>query len=101
MTYFQWRVRNTDALNQKKQQQLHNYSKDNLFIHDNIWTGYGLLRGGGITSIIGNYTEAADLIKQYYNSGLDILLIAGTPEIYYAKKFIDGVMPILKQYEMI
>lgn len=90
-----------ESQNQKRQQNLHNYSKDNLFICSNIWLGYGLLRGGGITSMIGSYKEVADLIKEYYDIGLDILLIGGTPEIYYANNFINGVMPILKQYEII
>lgn len=90
-----------ESQNQKNQESLHNYSKDNLFIHKNIWVGHGLLRGGGITSIIGDYEESAELIKQYYDNGLDILLIGGTPEIYYAKKFIEGVIPVLKRYEVL
>lgn len=90
-----------ESQNQKRQQDLHNYSKDNLFIHPNIWTGHGLLRGGGITSMIGDYKEVADLIKEYYDIGLDILLIGGTPEIYYANNFINGVIPILKKYQII
>lgn len=90
-----------ESQNQKRQESLHNYSKNNLEIYPNIWTGYGLLRGGGITAMVGNYEEVANLIKQFYDNGLDKLLIAATPEIYFLNHFIEGVIPILKRYEMI
>lgn len=90
-----------ESQNQKRQEALHNYSKTNLEVYPNIWTGYGLLRGGGITAMVGNYEEIANLIKQFYDNGLDKLLIAATPEMYFLNHFIEGVIPILKRYEMI
>lgn len=90
-----------ESQNQKKQSLLHNYSKTNLFIHENIWAGYGLLRGGGITCMLGDYDQVSTLIKDYYDCGLDILLIAGTPEIYYANNFIKGVIPKLKEMDIV
>jgi alkanesulfonate monooxygenase SsuD/methylene tetrahydromethanopterin reductase-like flavin-dependent oxidoreductase (luciferase family) len=47
--------------------------------------------------MVGNYQEVADLIEKFYNSGLDRILIGGTPELHYAKNFINGVIPILKE----
>jgi alkanesulfonate monooxygenase len=88
---------NHQSENQKRQEALHNFSKENLKVEDNIWAGMGLLRGGGITAMVGNYQEVADLIEKFYNSGLDRILIAGTPELHYAKNFINGVVPILKE----
>lgn len=90
-----------ESQNQKRQQSLHNYLKDDLEIYPNIWAGYGLLRGGGITAMVGNYQEVADLIKEFYDNGLDKLLIAATPEIYYLNNFINGVIPILKSYNIV
>lgn len=90
-----------ESENQKRQQALHNFSKDNLLIEKNIWSGLGLLRGGGITSMVGDYQEVAELIEKFYNAGLNRLLLGGTPEFYYANNFINGVIPILKQKEII
>lgn len=86
-----------ESVNQKHQQALHNFSKDNLVIEKNIWSGFGLLRAGGITAMVGSYQEVADLITEFYNAGLNRLLLGGTPELYYAKNFINGVMPILRE----
>jgi alkanesulfonate monooxygenase len=86
-----------ESQNQKKQQALHNFSKENLKVEENIWAGLGLLRGGGISAMVGNYQEVADLIEKFYNSGLNRILIGSTPEIYYVKRLIYGVMPILKK----
>ena len=80
---------------------MHNFSKENLKVEDNIWAGMGLLRGGGVTAIVGNYQEVANLIEKFYNSGLDRILIGGTPELYYANNFINGVIPILKDKKII
>ncbi|MEY4331317.1 MAG: hypothetical protein RLZZ196_55 [Bacteroidota bacterium] len=85
-----------ESQNVVHQQKLHNYSKENLTIEKNIWAGFGLLRHGGITAMVGSYVEVADLIENFYNAGLNRLLLGGTPEIYYANNFINGVMPILK-----
>jgi alkanesulfonate monooxygenase len=84
-----------ESENQKHQQALHNFSKDNLNVEESIWSGLGLLRGGGITAMVGDYEAVADLIHKFYLNGLNRLLIAGTPELYYAQNFIHGVMPIL------
>jgi alkanesulfonate monooxygenase len=86
-----------ESENQKRQQALHNFSKENLIVEDNIWAGMGLLRGGGIAAMVGNYEEVANLIEKFYNYGLDRILIAGTPELHYANNFINGVVPILKE----
>lgn len=85
-----------ESENQKKQQALHNFSKDNLLVEPNIWSGLGLMRGGGITAMVGDYKEVAELIEKFYNAGLNRLLLGGTPEFYYANNFINGVVPILK-----
>jgi len=85
-----------ESANQKHQQSLHNFSKTNLVIENNIWSGLGLVRGGGITSIVGGYEEVADIITKFYQNGLNRILIANTPELKYANNFVNGVMPILK-----
>lgn len=86
-----------ESQNQKRQQALHNFSKDNLIIEPNIWSGLGLVRTGGITAMVGDYNEIAELITNFYYAGLNRILLGGTPELHYATNFINGVMPILKQ----
>jgi alkanesulfonate monooxygenase len=90
-----------ESENQKRQEALHNFSKENLIVEDNIWAGMGLLHGGGITAMVGDYHEVANLIEKFYTYGLDRILIAGTPEIYYANNFINNVVPILKEKNII
>lgn len=90
-----------ESENQKRQEKLHNFSKENLIIEPNIWSGLGLLRGGGITAMVGNFKEIADLIEKFYNAGLNRILIGGTPEEKYINNFINGVIPILKRKEIL
>lgn len=86
-----------ESENQKRQGKLHNFSKENLIIENNIWSGLGLLRGGGITAMVGSFNEVANLIEKFYNAGLNRILIGGTPEYIYINNFINGVIPILKE----
>jgi alkanesulfonate monooxygenase len=90
-----------ESQNQKHQQALHNFSKDNLVIEPNIWSGFGLVRAGGITAMVGDYQEVANLIKKFHDAGLNRLLLGGTPELYYVNNFVNGVMPILKEMDVI
>mgnify|MGYP003352889700 CR=1 FL=1 len=59
-------IETDESENQKRQQALHNFSKESLLVEDNIWSGLGLLRGGGITAMVGSYKEIADLIEKFY-----------------------------------
>lgn len=86
-----------ESENQKRQEKLHNFSKEKLIVEDNIWSGLGLLRGGGITAMVGSFNEIANLIEKFYNAGLNRILIGGTPEYIYINNFINGVIPILKK----
>jgi len=90
-----------ESENQKRQQALHNFSKDNLIVEDGIWSGMGLFHGGGVTSMVGSYEEVAALIEKFYNLGLDRILIAGNPELHFANNFINGVIPILKKKQIL
>jgi alkanesulfonate monooxygenase len=90
-----------ESQNQKHQQSLHNFSKDNLIVDKNIWAGFGLLRGGGITAMVGNNIEVANLIEKFYINGLDRLLIGGTPELLFANNFISGIIPLLEDRNII
>jgi len=85
-----------ESQNQKRQQRLHNFSKENLKVDKNIWSGMGLLRGGGITAMVGDFNEVANLIEEFYNSGLNRILIGGSPEHIYIENFVNGVIPILQ-----
>lgn len=67
-----------------------------LEIHPGIWSGYGLVRGGAGTALVGSHDQVADLIESYHKVGFDHFILSGQPHIEEAWHFGEGAAALLK-----
>jgi len=82
---------------QKRMLALHNGSTANLEIEPNLWAGFGLVRGGAGTALVGSHTEIAAKIKAYHVIGIDEFVLSGVPHLEEAYWFAEGVLPLLRK----
>ena len=65
-------------------------------VSPNLWAGYGLVRGGAGTTLVGSHDEVADRIEEYHALGFDEFVLSGHPHLEEAYWFAEGVKPILR-----
>jgi len=82
---------------QKRMLALHNGSTANLEIEPNLWAGFGLVRGGAGTALVGSHREIAEKIKAYHAIGIDEFVLSGVPHLEEAYWFAEGVLPLLRK----
>jgi alkanesulfonate monooxygenase len=71
-------------------------TKDDLVIAPNLWAGFGLVRAGAGTALVGSHEEVAERIAEYRAIGFDHFILSGQPHLEEAYWFGEGVMPILR-----
>ncbi|QBJ97703.1 LLM class flavin-dependent oxidoreductase [Rhodococcus sp. ABRD24] len=69
----------------------------NLEVYPGLWAGYGLVRGGAGTALVGSDEEVASLIREYAAVGVEHFVLSGQPHIEEAYWFGEGVRPILSR----
>jgi alkanesulfonate monooxygenase len=82
---------------QRRMLALHGGSTANLEIEPNLWAGFGLVRGGAGTALVGSHTEVARKIKAYAKLGIEEFVLSGVPHLEEAYWFAEGVLPQLKR----
>lgn len=90
-------MRTSESVGQQRMTALHNGSRDDLVVAPNLWAGYGLVRGGAGTALVGSHAEVADRIEEYHALGFDEFILSGHPHLEEAYWFAEGVTPILRQ----
>lgn len=93
----QQRFRNTESEGQRRMAALHGGSTDALEVYPNLWAGYGLVRPGVGTALVGSHEEVAERIEEYHALGLDHLILSAQPHLEEAYSFGEGVMPLLRK----
>lgn len=68
-----------------------------LEISPNLWAGYGLVRGGAGTALVGSHAEVADRIAEYHELGIDHFILSGQPHVEEAYWFAEGAGTILHE----
>jgi alkanesulfonate monooxygenase len=86
----------SESVGQHRMAALHNGGTGALTVYPNLWAGYGLVRGGAGTAIVGSYAEVADRIHEYHDLGIDHFILSGNPHLEEAYWFGEGVLPLLK-----
>lgn len=86
-----------ESVGQARMQALHGGSKDSLVVSPNLWAGYGLVRGGAGTALVGSHDEVAERIAEYHEIGFDHFIFSGQPHLEEANWFGEGVIPILRR----
>jgi alkanesulfonate monooxygenase len=86
----------SDSVGQQRMSALHGGDRTQLEIYPNIWAGYGLVRGGAGTAIVGSHDEVADRIEEYHSLGLDHFILSGQPHLEEAYYFAEGAANVLR-----
>jgi alkanesulfonate monooxygenase len=73
---------------------LSNY-KD-LIIEPNVWSGFGLLRGGQTQGIVGSYEQVAERLDDLVQLGADAFILASTPHLEEAYRVGEEVLPLVR-----
>jgi alkanesulfonate monooxygenase len=82
---------------QKRMLALHRGSTANLEIEPNLWAGFGLVRGGAGTALVGSHQEIAQKIEAYAALGIEEFVLSGVPHLEEAYWFAEGVLPRLQK----
>ncbi|MEV8516417.1 LLM class flavin-dependent oxidoreductase [Dactylosporangium sp. NPDC051484] len=69
---------------------------DRLRPYPTIWSGLGLIGGGGgSTALVGSHAEVAERIQEYTEVGIRHFIVSGAPLLEEAYSFGEGVIPLL------
>jgi len=86
-----------ESMGQRRMAALHGGTRDNLVIAPNLWAGYGLVRSGAGTALVGSHEEVAARIAEYHRLGIDHFIMSGQPHLEEAYWFAEGVFPLLRR----
>lgn len=84
-----------DSAGQARMSALHNGSRDNLYISQNLWAGVGLVRGGAGTALVGNPEQVAARIREYQALGVTNFILSGYPHLEEAHRVAELLLPLL------
>jgi alkanesulfonate monooxygenase len=87
----------TESVGQQRMTELHNGRTSDLEISPNLWAGYGLVRGGAGTALVGSHSEVAGRIAEYHALGIDHFILSGQPHIEEAYWFAEGAGAVLRE----
>jgi alkanesulfonate monooxygenase len=88
------RFARTESEGQRRMGQL--AGGDSLEVSPNLWAGFGLVRPGAGTALVGSHAEVAERLTEYHALGIDHFILSGQPHLEEAYRFGEGVLPLLK-----
>ncbi|MGW4940208.1 LLM class flavin-dependent oxidoreductase [Actinoplanes sp. NPDC004185] len=88
------RFARTESEGQRRMAQL--AGGDSLEVSPNLWAGFGLVRPGAGTALVGSHAEVAERLSEYHALGIDHVILSGQPHLEEAYRFGEGVLPLLK-----
>ncbi|MDA2890195.1 LLM class flavin-dependent oxidoreductase [Mycolicibacterium sp. BiH015] len=86
----------SESVGQRRMTALNKGRTADLEISPNLWAGYGLVRGGAGTALVGSHTEVADRIAEYHDLGIDHFILSGQPHVEEAYWFAEGAGAVLR-----
>jgi alkanesulfonate monooxygenase len=87
----------SESVGQQRMAALHGGQRSDLLVGPNLWAGFGLVRGGAGTALVGSHEEVAERIAEYHELGFDHFILSGQPHLEEAYWFGEGVLPILRR----
>jgi alkanesulfonate monooxygenase len=86
----------SESVGQARMTALHRGDRSDLVVAPNLWAGFGLVRGGAGTALVGSHDEVAERISEYHQAGFDHFILSGQPHLEEAWWFGEGVIPRLR-----
>jgi alkanesulfonate monooxygenase len=86
----------SDSVGQARMTALHGGDRAKLLVAPNLWAGFGLVRGGAGTALVGSHEEVAERLAEYHEIGFDHVILSGQPHVEEAYWFGEGVLPKLR-----
>jgi alkanesulfonate monooxygenase len=95
-----WRENATESVGQRRLHQvignkLPKHARELEFYPD-MWSGYGLVRGGPGTAIVGDPETVAARIQEYRDIGFDTFILSNFPLVEEAYRVAELLFPVLK-----
>lgn len=84
-----------DSVGQRRITELHGGQRDKLEVSPNLWAGFGLVRGGAGTGLVGDAQTVAARLQEYVDLGVDSFVLSGYPHLEEAIRFAELVFPLL------
>lgn len=72
-------------------------SFDELRIGDNLWSGFGLVRPGATSGLVGSYDELVERVREYVDIGIDSFIFAANPALEEAFRLSEKLLPRLRR----
>jgi alkanesulfonate monooxygenase len=89
------RLSREESVGQQRMLALHGGRREDLVISPNLWAGFGLVRSGAGTALVGSHEEVAERIAEYHGLGFDHVILSGQPHLEEAWQVGEGVLPLL------
>ena len=86
-----------ESVGQRRMAALHGGRRDDLVVAPNLWAGFGLVRSGAGTALVGSHDEVTARIAEYHEAGFDHVILSGQPHLEEAYWFGEGVVPRLRR----
>lgn len=93
----QARFGRSESEGQRRMAALHGGSTGGLEVYPNVWAGYGLVRPGVGTALVGSHEDVAERIEEFHSLGLTHLILSAQPHLEEAYAFGEGVLPLLRK----
>ena len=91
----------SESVGQARMTALHRGDRSDLVVAPNLWAGFGLVRGGAGTALVGSHDEVAERIVEYHQAGFDHFILSGQPHLEEAWWFGEGVIPRLRAADLL
>jgi len=88
-------AKQSQSVGQARMAALHGGDRSKLVIAPNLWAGFGLVRGGAGTALVGDPQTVAARIREYQDIGIDTFILSGYPHLEEAYRFAELVFPLL------
>lgn len=88
-------LKQMDSVGQRRMSELHGGSRDKLLVGPNLWAGFGLVRNGAGTALVGTPEQVADRLREYQEAGIDLVIGSGYPHLEEAYRVAELLFPAL------